>query len=364
MVSNFVRNDNNPLIGPDMIPLPPGYKAIGVFNPGATLYENKVHLLIRVALTADTAGEEELNDSLISMSYSETSGRIEVEHFCKEDLDDYDERTFHYKGRLYLTSISVIYLAVINEDGSISISEQAVLTPQNSLEEFGIEDPRISKINETYYLTYVATSRHGHATGLVTTEDFQTFTRKGIILPANNKDAVIFPQAIDKHYYLIHRPSAEGVPAPEIWMARSSDDALTEWGDHRVLMSPEAEWEEGRIGAGAPPIDTPLGWLLFYHGATKDNHYRMGAVLLDKEQPHRIIWRNGNTESALAEPEAKYETKGFFNNVIFVTGAVVQDDTLSLFYGAADHTVCEMTCDLPTLLNRIQEDIANQTGDF
>lgn len=355
----FVRNVNNPLITPTMISVSTGYQVIGAFNPGVAKYQGKVHMLVRVAITPDFQSDttQQLEPHMTSLRYSEADDRIVHEHFAQAELDDYEARTFHYKGQLYLTSISVFYLAVIEEDGSIKISEVPVLQPESQLEEFGIEDPRITEIDGRYYITYVAVSRHGHSTGLITTDDFISYDRQGVILAPNNKDAVFFPETIKGEHYMIHRPSAEGVPAPEIWLARSSDGNLQRWGSHSFLMTPEAIWEQGRIGAGAPPLRTELGWLMFYHGATKTNCYSLGAVLLDQKDPSRVLWRNGPRQDALAEPAANYETEGFFSNVIFVTGAIQDGRELHLYYGAADQMICSMHCDIDDLLDTIRQDM-------
>ena len=356
----FVRNVNNPLITPEMIPAPAGYQAIGAFNPGVTRHQGKTHLLVRVALIADPTNDDpaEQEATLTALRYSASEDRIIQERFAKAELDDYEARTFHYMGQLYLTSISVFYLAVIEDDGRISISPEPVLQPAHELEEFGIEDPRITAIDDHYAITYVAVSRHGHATGLITTDDFTQFERRGLILAPNNKDAVLFPEAINGEHYLIHRPSAEGVPAPEIWLARSNSQDLQHWGKHTLLMTPEASWEQGRIGAGAPPLRTELGWLMFYHGATEANRYSLGAVLLDLEDPTRVLWRNGPQQAALAEPHTDYEKHGFFSDVIFVTGAVQEGRQLQLYYGAADRTICAMHGDLDDLLDTIRQELA------
>ena len=162
--------------------------------------------------------------------------------------------------------------------------------PNPSLEEFGVEDPRITAIDDRYFFTYVAVSRHGAATALASTTDFRRFDRHGVIFCPENKDVVLFPERIDGQYVALHRPNA-ATPfcRPEMWVARSPD--LIHWGRHECLHGGGAEWETGRVGAGTPPVRVDDGWLEIYHGNRQPTRpgevgmYSTGVLLLDPEQP-------------------------------------------------------------------------------
>jgi predicted GH43/DUF377 family glycosyl hydrolase len=123
--------------------------------------------------------------------------------------------------------------------------------------------------------------------------------------------------------------------ALNIWLAYSDD--LRRWGDHSFLMGVQpGGWESGRIGGGAVPIKTEAGWLEIYHGATSDDHYCLGAVLLDLDDPGKVIARG---KEPILIPEAAYETDGFVPNVVFTCGAVTEGDSLCIYYGAADDSI-------------------------
>ena len=218
--------------------------------------------------------------------------------------------------------------------------------PGDALEEFGVEDPRITALNGRYYVTYVAVSRHGAATALAATSDFRQFTRLGVIFPPENKDVVLFPERIKGQYVALHRPNpAQHFTRPEIWIASSPD--LIHWGSHAPMLRGEGAREAGRIGAGAPPVRTPAGWLEVYHGNKPApdrprgvGTYSAGAVLLDLEEPRNVIARC----ATLLVPEAHYERHGFVPDIVFPTGLVQHGETVLLYCGAADEstTVVEL----------------------
>jgi predicted GH43/DUF377 family glycosyl hydrolase len=152
---------------------------------------------------------------------------------------------------------------------------------------------------------------------------------------------VLFPETIDGEYVALHRPVG-GTPftQPEIWLASSSD--MVHWGRHRVLLGSDSGWDAGRVGAGAPPLRTPDGWLEFYHGSTRPagdgsvGAYSAGALLLDLHEPHRIVRKS---PKPILVPETDFEQSGFVPNVVFPTGVVDRGETLLVYYGAAD-TAC------------------------
>jgi predicted GH43/DUF377 family glycosyl hydrolase len=225
------------------------------------------------------------------------------------------------------------------------------------LEEFGVADPRVTPLDGRFYFTYVAVSRHGPATALASTTDFQTFERHGIAFCPENKDVVLFPQRTGGTYAALHRPVC-GTPftRPEMWVARSPD--LTHWGTHDPLGVAGGEWQSGRVGAGPPPVPVPGGWLAIYHGNRHPTRtgevgtYYGGALLLDPDEPARVLRR---TAEPFFRPEADFEVAGFVPNVIFPTGVVQDRDTLLVYYGAADAVTAVVEYSLGELLGAMTD---------
>jgi predicted GH43/DUF377 family glycosyl hydrolase len=184
----------------------------------------------------------------------------------------------------------------------------------------------------------VAVSRHGPATALAWTEDFREFERCGVIFCPENKDVVLFPGAIGGRYAALHRPVC-GTPftRPEMWVASSPD--LIHWGGHTPLPIAGGDWQSGRVGAGAPPLRVPGGWLEIYHGNSRPARpgevgaYFGAALLLDADDPTRAVRRSADP---FLKPEADFERHGFVPEVVFPTGAVRDGESLLVYYGAAD----------------------------
>lgn len=236
--------------------------------------------------------------------------------------------------------------------GGVTIDERLpdpVFEPDlhDEWERLGTEDPRIVRLGSTYYVTYTATSLYESTdphpswlppedppwrvrVALALTDDFQTFTRLGVILPdMDDKDAVLFPERIGGRYVLLHR-----LP-PDLWIATSTD--LRQWEEHRVVLRTRpALWDEQKVGAGAPPVRTDAGWLLSYHGSDHHNVYRAGFVLLDGRDPSRVIARSN---APVLEPTVAWEIDGQYPRVVFPTGMVVRGDEVLIYYGAADTVV-------------------------
>jgi predicted GH43/DUF377 family glycosyl hydrolase len=226
----------------------------------------------------------------------------------------------------------------------------------NEYEEFGVEDPRLVQIEDTFYFTYVAVSRHGAATALASTRDFESFERHGIIFPPENKDVVLFPEKIQADYYALHRPNgATPFTKPEMWLARSPD--LVHWGKNEHFLGSNDSWDIGRIGAGTPPLRTDEGWLEIYHGNSRRQEdggigaYCGGIVLMDVENPLRILGRSGQVFG----PQTDYECRGFVPNVVFPTGLIQQKENLLVYYGAADTCTAVVEFSLNEVLKLVRE---------
>jgi predicted GH43/DUF377 family glycosyl hydrolase len=255
--------------------------------------------------------------------------------------------------------------------------EAPVFSPEFKLWETTVEDARLIKLGGTIYVTYVITHtpsppgavrrRLGipkpnmsfSRTAMAKVEglgepDGPRFRRLGIITPyqADDKDVVLFPEKVQGKYAVIHRPAnwvGPGYPVerPSIWFAFLDGLPGRMYG-HKLIMQPEEDWEAKKIGAGPPPIKTEKGWLLIYHGVDWGHVYRAGAVLLDLEEPWRIIAR---TRDPILEPKEPYEVEGDVPNVVFPEGAVVIGDELLVFYGGADKVCCLAKAGLDELLS-------------
>ena len=318
----------------DLSPVSEYTQVVGTFNPGVADVDGRVALLVRVV-----EQPTELRDGFVASPGFSDSGEFALDWFEADMMDRSDPRKYVSleTGTTRLRFFS--YLQVFwSSDGKTIDGQGPRLMPQGVYEEYGIEDPRITKIGGTYYITYVAVSRHGVSTCLMSTTDFQTFQRHGIIFCPENKDVVLFPEKIFGDYVAMHRP----VPhmqfhPPEIWIARSPD--LLHWGMHQQLLGANAEWGNNRIGGGTPPIKTREGWLTFYHGSQKSDGdaavgtYTAGLLLLDAQQPRNLI---GWSTQPVMRPELDFEMGGYVANVVFPTGIVERGDLLYVYYGAAD----------------------------
>jgi len=338
------RFGQNPILTPrDLHPSVEGMEVTCLLNPGVFCYRGKTWLLVRVAeRPAQVPGKT-------SFPILSPDGRLEVLEFNSSDprLDLSDPRVIHFDGQDYLTTLS--HLRLLASGDGIHFAEPEPGRPlmgAGELETYGIEDCRVAKIGETYYLTYTQVSRHGVGVGLRTTHDWKNFVHEGMIFPPHNKDCALFDEQIGGQYYALHRPSSPELGGNYIWLAESPD--LIHWGRHRCLAhTREGLWDSARVGAGAAPIRTAAGWLEIYHGATKENRYCLGALLLDLDEPWRVLARS---ETPIMEPQAPYELDGFFGQVIFTNGHLVDGDRITLYYGAADSVICAAHLSIASIL--------------
>ena len=217
-------------------------------------------------------------------------------------------------------------------------------------EEFGLEDPRITYIEDKYLITYSAYSRHGVRIGLATTIDFHSVERLSFITEADFRNVVIFPEKFSGLYVRLDRPHSHIAPW-SIWISYSPD--LRFWGASRLIMKTlQYHWDEMKIGPGAPPFKTDKGWLHIYHGvfATMSGSvYRLGVSLHDLNKPAKII---GVADDWILQPEQNYERSGYVNNVVFCCGAVPESDgTVKIYWGGADTVMCVGTALIDDLVN-------------
>ena len=300
-----MRSEANPILTAADVP----YPANSIFNPGAARVGDETILLVRVE---DLRGISVLH--VVRSKDGEKDWRFDPEPLLIPDVDRDPEETW------------------------------------------GCEDPRLTWLpeREEWAIAYTAYSRRGPLVSLATTKDFRTATRLGPVMPPEDKDAAMFPRRVKGRWAMIHRPSPLRGGA-HMWLSHSPD--LQHWGDHRLLLEARdgAWWDAGKIGLGPPPLETPEGWLVMYHGVrlTSDGPiYRMGLALLDLEDPGIVLRR---TDEWVFAPEAPYEITGDVGRVVFPCGWVHDPvtDRLSLYYGAADTVIGLATAKLSDVLARV-----------
>ncbi len=225
-------------------------------------------------------------------------------------------------------------------------------------------DPRVVELDNKYYIIW-CTDFGGPTLGLGVTEDFKSFTRLENVFIPFNRNGVLFPRKIKGNYVMLSRPSDSGhTPFGDIFLSESPD--LEFWGRHRrVMVSGETWWQGKKIGAGAVPIETSEGWLLFYHGVNGTCNgfvYSIGAALLDLEEPSKVLYR---TRDYLMTPETPYEVNGFVPNVTFPCATLQDAKTgrIAIYYGAADTCLGVAYTQVDKLIEHIKSNSYLLPGD-
>lgn len=329
------KYEGNPILKPNP---DNAWESLCVLNPGVCMYEDKFYMLYRAA--------------------------------------GYDEE---HKINLGLA---------VSDDGKnfVRQSDKPVFPSEfHEADAGGIEDPRISKMGNSYYMTYASrpyfpgqywivdektafntspsiapfgAKQNNTVTYLAYTYDMKNFKKLGRITDSrlDNRDVVLFPEKINDRFVMFSRPlewvgEEYGCEVPSIWMNFSED--ILEWNasDSVLFAKPEQEWESKKMGAACVPLRCDEGWLFLYHGvSSSDNIYRIGAMLLDSEDPSVILAR---TSEPIMEPEYEYETKGFYNGCVFPTAMIEKDDELYIYYGSADRYCCLATCKKQELIDHL-----------
>jgi len=249
---------------------------------------------------------------------------------------------------------SFFALAKSNDGLHFKIDKQPVMMPAKEspfakYESHGLEDPRATFIDGVCYIMYTAVGDWGSRIALAKTSNFTDYERIAIVSEPGNKDGVLFPRKINNLYARLDRPIGNGVGS--IWISYSPD--LINWGKSEVVMTPRhGYWDDYRIGASVPPIETPEGWLEIYHGVkmtTAGPIYRIGAALLDLDNP-AVVLKRGSIP--ILSPHAIYERIGDIPNVCFACGAVLDNNgNMKIYYGAADTSICIAESSLNNILS-------------
>ncbi len=349
----FTRHPENPIVTPGTYP----WRMATVFNPGVLYEDGKFYL------------------------YERAAGQL---------------RPFH------------CYIGMLESDDGVhfkQVGDQPVFTPEMAGSVHGsVQDPRVAKIDGVYYMTYAFRpfAWSSHPTGVGVPESHESefpgviraaintksgsanvsgarpdnFTRSGIAIshdrvhwkhhcwatPAemDDRDVILFPEKINGKFALLRRPlqmvgPEHGTKYPSIWISFSED--LQNWSTPELVARPMFDWEDNRIGGSTPPIKTKRGWLVLYHGvetvdaSVKRVIYRMGGMLLDLNDPRKVIAR---CPHFLMEPEAYYEKFGLYiPNVVFPTANVIKDGVLYLYYGVCDTAIALATVPLNELVDYV-----------
>jgi predicted GH43/DUF377 family glycosyl hydrolase len=319
------RAKHNPLIAPKS---KNSWESFNTFNPAAIYDNGKVHLLYRA----------QGYDYVSVLGYATSKDGVHIDERLDEPVYKPWE-SFEKVDPKNKKQISYNYVS----GGGYG----------------GCEDPRITRIDDRYYLTYVAFDGFNPpriALTSIAVDDFLNrrflWERPVLISPPGvvDKSAVIFPEKINGKYVIMHRI----YPDILVDFVDSLDFDGTEWlkGEYKISPRPK-KWDSRKIGAGAPPLRTKYGWLLIYQsvGEQDSGRYKIGAMLLDIKDPTKVLYRS---QSPILEPEKSYENNGFKPGVIYPCGAVIIGETLYVYYGGSDSYVCVATANLEEFLRELR----------
>lgn len=219
----------------------------------------------------------------------------------------------------------------------------------------GCEDPRVMKVEDTYYMLYTGFGARypgDFKICMASSDDLINWKDHGIVLHESNKDSALFPDKIDGKYVLLHRRS------PNIWVSYSDD--LVNWDNHQVLakVNKKNDWESCKIGIAGPPFKTEKGYVLIYHGVSdsekdfvgrgKYRQYSLGIMLLDLDDPTKVLYRQNEP---ILSPELSWELDvGHVPNVVFSCGQVILDDMLYVYYAGADTALGVAKCPMSDII--------------
>ncbi len=329
--TDLQRITQNPLLTPVSAHF---WESKAVFNPAAVVEDGKVHLLYRAVGDTDQS----------MLGYAASTDGITFDERLEEPA----------------------YIPRADFEGACQ-----TLAPKESGYESpymsggggfgGCEDPRLTRIGDQYYLTYVAydgCSPPRVALSSISVEDFLhkcwNWKEPVLISPPGvvDKNAVIFPEKINGKFVILHR-IFPNILLDYVDSLEGFDGKTFLKGEH-VIRPSRTGWDNRKIGAGAPPIKTKDGWLLIYHsvGEADPGRYKMGAMLLDLQDPTKVLYR---TVAPILAPDDFHENNGWKAGVAYPCGAVVLGDMLYVYYGGADTVICAAAANLDTLLQELKE---------
>jgi predicted GH43/DUF377 family glycosyl hydrolase len=386
------RLPENPLItAHDVKPSLPELEVVSVFNAAAARVGDEIVLLLRVAERPRTDVKPGLNaltldldqphpilhplparyreQELVGMCFldcHQTPPKVVVAYIPSDlpGLDLKDPRSIRYRNSTgflrmvndgyidFLAQISHLRVARSRDGVHFIVDDMPAIAPHTELEEYGVEDPRVTLIDGVWYITYVSVSRWGITTSMATTTDFKSFDREGVIFLPDHKDVVLFPGKIGNDFVALTRPMPQSFSRIfGIWIAFSND--LTDWGRHETLALPRwGYWDELRTGASSVPFLTDHGWIELYHGVDRNTTYAMGALLLDPDDPRKVLARS---PSPILEPTEPYERMGLFNDTVFSCGHIdLGGGRIRMYYGAADSVIAAADFEVDEIVKSLE----------
>lgn len=352
---------------------------IATINPGAIrLPNNDIMLYVRVIERLIKNQDEKFHYS--PRMVGEDKYELVIDKFSKSSIKEKNPLDFILKDETKrLTYISHIRRAVLDKTGFKikSIDKKPSFYGLSWDSELGVEDPRISKIDRLYVMTYVGLSKTANiSTYLAISNDCKNWYRRGIIFEEQNKDVVIFPELINQEYFAFNRPEGSfEFSKPHIWTSYSKN--LEDWGRSKpLILSKRGSWDTNRAGAGPPPIKTEKGWLFLYHAVNEKIRkergsmgllksflgikktrlsYNVGALLLDLKNPSKIL---AKTKNPILRPIKKYE-RGTFEkkDVVFPTGTVVDlnKKDLLIYSGGGDIVTTAKKVSLKEIFEKLEK---------
>ena len=333
--------------------------AFGTFNPGlCRLPSGNLLLMVRVA---EALSMPRSGDQIQVLRFDAAVRTFDLDTYPVKDIDFTDPRKYQFKHEndVYaLTSLSWLLPVELDSDGRrvIAIHYDKMILPEHAYQEYGIEDARITLVDHTYYMTTCAVASDRHSTVLYTSQDGLNYECQGLILDHQNKDMVIFPEKISGLYHALTRPLGDLyfkgadeniVPGPSINIASSPD--MLHWRPlEKVLVKSRKNTViSGKVGGGTPPVRTPDGWLVLYHGVSGNGvagNYRTVWMLLDLEDPQKILFEALHAPILEANPALtrEFQEMIYLPNVVFTTGLVDASDHFIVASGELD-LCCRIT---------------------
>jgi len=334
---------------------------LGAFNPGMSHLPNgNLILMVRVA---EALKNPVFKGKIHSIRWDVRKGFV-LDAYNNDDVDTSDPREIIIKKHLptpisALTSSSWILPVELTKDGNqvVKIHYDKIIAPQKAYQEYGIEDARISFIDDKYYMTTCSVSSERHSTTLYSSADGLNYKLEGIILDHQNKDMLLFEGKINDKYFALTRPlgslyfatppDSNFNPGPSINLAQSPD--LLHWKplDEPCIRSLKNSSSTLKIGGGTQPVLTSAGWLILFHGVEKKGEvgiYRTYWAILDKNIPQDIIHLEMEKPLLEANPNLTNKIKDqiYIENVVFTTGIVESGNKFIVASGELD-LCCRIT---------------------
>ncbi|GAB3505890.1 glycoside hydrolase family 130 protein [Spirosoma knui] len=333
---------------------------LGAFNPGlARLPNGNLLIMIRVA---EALRQPIVGAYIHTIRWDAQAGYV-LDEYLLDQVNAADPRKFqvlNYPVRVMaLTSLSWLLPVELNEDGTEvrQIHYDKIIAPQRTYQEYGVEDARITKVDDTYYMTTCSVSAERHSTTLYTSTDGLNYALQGIILDHQNKDMVLFEGKINDKFFALTRPLGDlyfayapgspYLPGPAINLSQSPDALHWKPTDEPFIRPRRASTSTSKIGGGTQPILTDKGWLLLYHGVERQGIvgiYRTFWALLDANDPTTILRLEDQTPILESRPDLLEELKEqmYVSDVVFTTGILDAGDHYIVASGEVD-LACRIT---------------------